>query len=325
MAFSLLLFLAVRFDVDLAYTRERIGDTNPVLYLSGFLIYYTTFLFRGARWRILLSNAGVNKDVPLPSLMASARLVLLGWWISAITWFRIGDAFRAYAYCAESGASLPRTGGTVLAERVLDVATISGLLIVAFILLFVNAEHRPSMTFLVAGACLLVGVLILLVVLHFLRERVVMYLPKRAQIAYQGFREGTFDSFRQLPTVSLMGLFGWLAEVGRLYLVVQSAGLDVGFGLIVFVTIANALLSAIPITPGGLGVVEPGIAGLLALSMASEDAFAVAILDRSISYLSIIIFGCVAFLVHQRARTAHGRVSAYLAQADERQAGTPPI
>ena len=56
-------------------------------------------------------------------------------------------------------------------------------------------------------------------------------------------------------------------------------------------TLANAMLTTVPITPGGLGIVEPGILGLLTLSLPRSEAVSVALLDRSISYLSIVILG----------------------------------
>ena len=329
MAAFLLLFLATRFEIDFSSTWDTIRHSNPLLYVLALLVYYTTFPFRAARWRLLLTNAGVDKEAPLPSVWAASRLILLGWMVSAVTWFRMGDAFRAYAYSLESGAPLPRTVGTVLAERVLDVATIFVLLIVAFLLLYSNAENRPSTTFLIVGAGLLLLALLALLVLHFLRERVNRHLPERIQRVYYSFREGTLSSFRQLPLVALLGLLGWLSEVGRVYLVVQSTGLEVGIGLIVFVAIANAILSAIPFTPGGLGIVEPGIAGLLTLAPAlaaleSEEALSVALpvvlLDRSISYVSLIIFGSVAFLLHQRVLAGRSRISSELVPGNDEQA-----
>ena len=321
MAAFLLLFLATRLNIDLSSTWDTIRNSNPLLYLLAMLVYYATFPFRAARWRLLLTNAGVEKEAPLPSVWAASRLILLGWMASAVTWFRMGDAYRAYAYSLESGAPLPRTVGTVLAERILDVATIFVLFIAAFLLLYASAKDRPSTTFLFVGAGLLVLALLVLLVLHFLRERVNRHLPERVQRAYHSFREGTLSSFRQLPLVVLLGLLGWLSEVGRLYLVVQSTGLEVGIGLIVFVTIANAILSATPLTPGGLGIVEPGIAGLLTLAPAlgSEEALSVVLLDRSISYLSLLIFGSVAFLLHQRARAARGTVVSPSVRADDQQ------
>ena len=47
------------------------------------------------------------------------------------------------------------------------------------------------------------------------------------------------------------------------------------------------LLTLIPLTPGGLGLVEPGMVGLLMVSLPRADALPVALLDRAISFLSL--------------------------------------
>ena len=60
---------------------------------------------------------------------------------------------------------------------------------------------------------------------------------------------------------------------------------------------SNAVLSTFP-TPGGIGFVEPGLTGILLISVASSDAASVALLDRSITYLSILVFGGLAFWIH---------------------------
>ena len=213
----------------------------------------------------------------------------------------MGDAYRAYAYGQESGAPLVRTLGTVIAERFLDLATIFILIIAAFLLLYLDAERQPSRIFLYVAIGLVVGAGLLLLVLQITRDGIVKILPGGLRKIYYNFYAGMMGSFQRIPMVTIWGLLGWVAEVGRLYFLVQATGLDVGIGLIVFVTIANAVLSAVPLTPGGLGVAEPGIAGLLALQVPWDDAVTLAFLDRSISYLSVVLFGSIAFILHQRA------------------------
>ena len=71
------------------------------------------------------------------------------------------------------------------------------------------------------------------------------------------------------------------------------------FPLIVFVTLANAILTTIPLTPGGLGIVEPGIIGLLTLNIPASVAISIALLDRSISYVSIVVFGALLFVIQK--------------------------
>ena len=306
---AFLVFLTSRFSIDLGSTWETIRQSNPFLYVLALVVHYTTFPFRGARWRLLLRNAGVAQVAPLPSQGTAARLVLLGWFASSITWFRLGDAYRAYAYSEETGAPMARTMGTVLAERVMDIVLVFLLLLAGFLLLYADPKLRPSKTFLVVGLALTVVAGLLLLAMQLFRSSVLRLLPQRVRSGYRSFHEGTMRSFRTLPLVFLVGLLGWLSEVGRLYLVVWATGLEVGIGLIVFVTVANALLTAVPLTPGGLGIVETGIVGLLMWALPRESAVSIALLDRSISYLSVILLGAVAFVYHQRILARRSRAS----------------
>ena len=107
-------------------------------------------------------------------------------------------------------------------------------------------------------------------------------------------------SFRRLGLVTILGVFGWMAEVGRLYLVVKALDLDIGFPLVIFLTLANSLLTLVP-TPGGLGAVESGVAGLVVRfsNLTGSLAAALVLVDRAITYLSIIVIGAVLFIGRQ--------------------------
>ncbi|MBI2170882.1 MAG: flippase-like domain-containing protein [Chloroflexi bacterium] len=296
----LLVLLATRFSVDLGATWENIRSSSPLLLFLAVAVHYTTFFFRGARWRLMLGNAGVFPQAMLPSQFTAARLMLLGWFASSITWFRLGDAYRAYAYAEESGAPLARTMGTILGERVMDIMIVFLLLMAGFLLLYLDPELRPPGVLLQVGLALVAASLAGLAAMQVFWRRISHLLPGRIRSGYEAFHDGTMRSFRTLPLAMLLGLLGWLSEVGRLYFVVQATGMEVGIGLVAFVAVANALLSAVPLTPGGLGVVEAGIVGLLALALPREEAISIALLDRSISYVSIIMTGVIAFLYHRR-------------------------
>jgi putative heme transporter len=72
---------------------------------------------------------------------------------------------------------------------------------------------------------------------------------------------------------------------------------------------AAQLLAQVPITPGGLGVVEAGMTGALALIGVPAGAAAVAVLAyRLVSYWLSLPAGGVAYLVHRR-RVRRGHVS----------------
>ena len=294
---AFLAFVVTRFDVDLAAAWDQAKASNPWHLALAVAVHYTTFAFRGARWRLLLRNAQ-GKASQVPGVAYCSQLVLLGWFANSVSWFRLGDAYRAYLYRGEQDASFSRTIGTILAERMLDAVLVLLLLLV-------------SVPFLVGGqqaAWFVLGVALLLVValagallaMMWARVRVLRALPGRLAERYQRFHQGALASFAQLPPVTLWGLLGWLAETTRLFLVVQALGLDIDLPLVVFITLSNSLLTLVP-TPGGLGAVESGVTGLLVrLSSLSIDAAAALVLvDRAITYLSIILVGAGLFLARQ--------------------------
>ena len=306
-----LVVLITRFDVDMDATWQKVKASNLLFFALAVVVHYTTFVFRGLRWRVLLRNVQ-GGGPPIPSAVYCGKLILLAWFINSVTWFRLGDVYRAYAYADTTGQSFSRTIGTVLAERILDMVLVFLLMVVAALLLVVSGVG-PSWLF-VGLAATLVGVLCsVLAAMALFRWRLAYRLPSRIRQAYHQFHQGTLGSFQQLPLVAVLSLLGWLAEVGRLYLVSRAVDVDIGIGLVMFVVLVNSMLTLVPLTPGGLGLVEPGIVGLLMLSLTKNLAVPVVLLDRSISYLSVIVSGAVIFLAIQvlkRRRPARSSVMA---------------
>ncbi|MGH2456599.1 MAG: flippase-like domain-containing protein, partial [Candidatus Limnocylindria bacterium] len=127
------------------------------------------------------------------------------------------------------------------------------------------------------------------------------------------FHEGSTGalSLRALPVIGVVTVLIWLLEGARLYFVIRALNLpDVPLGISasVFVALAAALLTAVPLTPAGVGFVEAGIAGaLLIYGVGGDSAAAVALTDRGISILTVIVLGGALYLVSGKVRTAHGR------------------
>ena len=100
-------------------------------------------------------------------------------------------------------------------------------------------------------------------------------------------------------------LFDWLTLVTALAAVGQHPRPT----LILLAFCAAQLLAQVPITPGGLGVVEAGLTGFLVVIGVPASAAAVATLAyRLVSYWLALPAGGVAYLVHRR-KVAAGKVS----------------
>ena len=66
----------------------------------------------------------------------------------------------------------------------------------------------------------------------------------------------------------------------------------------------GSLLTAVPLSPAGLGIVEAGVVGVLhvAYGVPLPEATAIALLDRVISVFSMIVFGSIAYALSPKPR-----------------------
>jgi uncharacterized protein (TIRG00374 family) len=279
---------------------------NPALVLLAFIVFYAGFPLRGKRWSLLLRGTGMRvgtKD--------STEIIFLSWLVNCVVPAKLGDVYRAYLLKINSTASLSRTFGTVFIERVLDLFAIALLGIAAGYWSF--RSGLPPAIQVVFGIGLVV-VAVLAVGLFTMRNfgrRIIVALPLPHQVRdlYDRFEEGVFGALvaRQLPTLGFLTGVIWMTEALRLFLVVQALGFaDVSLGLsgAVFVALIGSLLTAVPLSPAGLGIVEAGVVGVLhvAYGVPLPEATAIALLDRVISVFSIILFGSIAYAISPKPR-----------------------
>ncbi len=134
-------------------------------------------------------------------------------------------------------------------------------------------------------------------------------LPPSVLELYERFEEGVFGAvgLRHLPILAFVTGLIWLTEGLRLYIVVLALGFpDVELGLsgAIFVALIGSLLTAIPLSPAGLGFAQAGVIGVLtvAYGVPLAEATAITILDWVISVFSIIVFGGVLYVVSPMTR-----------------------
>jgi uncharacterized protein (TIRG00374 family) len=73
------------------------------------------------------------------------------------------------------------------------------------------------------------------------------------------------------------------------------------FSLVLLAYVAAQLLAQIPITPGGIGVVEAGLTATLVLAgVGGGDAAVATLAYRLVSYWLMLPAGLVAWVVHRR-------------------------
>jgi uncharacterized protein (TIRG00374 family) len=310
-AFAILFFVFQKMNLDVGDIAGNIRTANPLLYLVALVTYYSTFIIRSLRWKLLLENVGFSKadGHKLPSVLGLAEVILLSWFANCIMPAKLGDAYRAYLLKHNAQVSFSKTFGTILAERIIDLLLTFVLLAVTGLVAF-HGTLPPEIVAGAQGSIALVALAIIgLIAMRNLGTLIRRFIPERFHDYYERLEEGTLHSFRRMPLVLTFSVVAWMIESARLYLVVLSLGLTaISLPIVLLTAIAASLLTSIPGTPAGLGVVEGTIitilvlAGHLGLAPGMNEGLAatVAILDRTISYWSIVLFGLIAYLLTKK-------------------------
>ncbi len=294
-------------NIDVNELIQGITVANKWFLLAAFLVFYAGFPLRGLRWAMLLR--GVGYHVPVRD---STEILFLSWLVNSLVPAKLGDVYRAYLLKLNCPpVSMTKTLGTVVIERILDILGIAILGLAAGFWSFRDG-FPPEIQFVVA---LGIGVIVvlaagLLLVRNFGRRILeLLPLPARLLDTYDKFEQGVFGALGVRSIPPLMGLtFAiWATEGFRLWFVVLALGFpDVQLGIsgAFFVAFIGSLLTAVPLSPAGLGTVELGVVGVLTLAygVPPQEAATIVIVDRLISVFSVIVLGSMAYLVSGKRR-----------------------
>jgi glycosyltransferase 2 family protein len=320
-----LLVLAFRtLGVNLGRTWSLILQANIGFLGLAFAAYYLTFPIRGFRWRYVLARTGTRVG-----FRDATEILFLSWFVNCVVPAKLGDLYRAYLLKGNLGASASRTVGTIFIERIADIIVIFSLALAAGYWSF-RGRSRPEVDLIfLVGFGVAMTLVVLVVVLRVWGHGVGRFLPARLASLWARFHEGSTGALTlsALPVIGAATVVIWLLEGARLYFVIRALGMpDVGLGISasIFVALAAALLTAMPLTPAGIGFVEAGIAGaLLIYGVGQDPAAAVALTDRGISILTVILLGGILYLVSDKVRRAH-RATPAAPSAGARSAVRPP-
>ena len=296
-----------RAPIDWGGAWHRILQANPLLYVAALAVYYLSFLLRAVRCRILLKNAGDER--PTRPLVG---MIVTSFFVNCVVPAKMGDVYRAYLARVKLGVSGAKALGTIIAERLLDLCVLMALLIAAGAVVFRTKAPGALIPYVVIGtAVCMAGIGVILTMRAGRGQRVLRLLPEAIFHRYENLRIGTVHSLGRYPTLIALTALVWGCEAARLGFVVAALHFTVGVGgtglgpsQFLLIALVAALLTTIPFLPGGIGLVEAGMVGVLIAvgGVGQQAAVSIALLDRSISYGSVVVIGFVVFmLTHVRS------------------------
>ena len=300
----LLLFMLALPGFELETLVGYVLGADPAWLVAAFVIYYVGFPLRGYRWSLLLRGIGAQVGV-----RDSTEIVFVSWLVNSVVPAKLGEVYRAWLLKVNFPVSLSSTFGTIFIERMFDIFAIVILGLGAAFWSFRTGLDETVRLIMALGIGVVVLIAIGLFTLRNFGRRLVerLPLPERAKELYDRFEVGVFSMDRRtLPMIGFLTVLIWTTEALRLLFVTYALGFDISLGIsgAFFVALVASLLTAVPFTPAGLGIVEAGVVGLLTVVYQADpnEAAAIALVDRAISVLSVIVLGFIAYLLSPKTK-----------------------
>jgi uncharacterized protein (TIRG00374 family) len=294
-----------KINIDPKITWLAMRNANVYFVLAAFSIYYLSFPIRTFRWRMLLENIGYTKEngIQLPKFWKLLEIIYVSWFANVIVPAKLGDLYRAYLLRREAGLPATRTFGSIIAERLLDLIVLL-LLFIPSVIISLHENLPPQLVIGLKITMVLVVVGIIgLFILRMFPTQIGLVVPKRFRGYYYQFQEGTLGSFRRIPSLTGLTVSVWICEALRFFFIALALNLIGGnlvhvFFASLFIALGEALLTAVPFTGGGIGLVEGGMLAMITLFTPNTSlALAAIVIDRAISLFSVLVIGFFVFMI----------------------------
>jgi len=253
---------------------------------------------RFVKWEYLLDKT----DVELPRLLSF--FIFWSGLIMIMTPGKLGEIWKSWLIRNENGTPIRTTIPVIATERITDL-----LAVVSISLLGVLAFDRSPVVLAVLAVPILVGILVLQYERACYRvlgalERVPLVREKTD--AMQDLYENSRYLLRLRPLGVTTGLSvcSWGLECIGMWLVLRGFDADVGLITATFVFAISSILGALSFLPGGLGVTEGSMTGLLQVfGVGTVEATSATLVIRAATLWFVAGLALVIYGVYRRRRS----------------------
>ena len=276
---------AVKLDWGAAW--RDVTHANLALLVLAALVFAAAAPVRALRWQRLLGATTWS----LPAFPRLLAIWFQGWAGNCVTVAQLGDVWRATLLQQVAGIPRATTLGTIVVERVIDLAMLTLLLLGATITI-ADTSVAGVRTFAALGFAVVLLAAIAVIVFVWWQPPLPSWLPQRVTTSVEAVAAGVRQSLSQVPAAAALSLAGWLLEGSMVWLLARAIGTPLSPGATLTIALVGALLTAIPLTPSGLGFTEAGlVVVLLHFGLPPGSAAALTLLIRLITYWGVVAIG----------------------------------
>ncbi|MFA5403572.1 MAG: lysylphosphatidylglycerol synthase transmembrane domain-containing protein [Ignavibacteria bacterium] len=267
----------------------------PIILALSFLNY----IFRFFKWHYYIHILEIKLSYK------TSFLIFLSAFTMSVTPGKMGEVLKSYLLKEENGTPVSKSAPIVLAERLTDFVSIVLLCLLGSIVF-----NYGQTLIIIIGLVFIFAIIILsirnvsLKIISFFEN--FRFLKKHIQKIHTAY-ESIYTMVRIKPFViaTVISLISWSFECIGFYLVINifsgSSDLQIGILPATFIYAFSTLIGAIAMLPGGVGITEVSLTGLLVFSKIPKDiSVASTIMIRLSTLWFAVLVGIVAIFIYQR-------------------------
>jgi uncharacterized protein (TIRG00374 family) len=286
-------------SIDLGEAVAIISGANPFALLAIVGVVAVQVTVRAHRWSLLFPRQPDGTRSPANRLLPP---LLIGYLGNAVLPARLGEPMRALVASRRERVGVAESMGSVLLERLIDVATLAVVAFAASLVVDAPAWTRQALG--VAAALGITGIVVLGTVgiapLVGVANRLGLQHREKLSSLVQRFATSVGGRSRR-PAIlggAALSVVAWLFDAISFWLAAQAVGVDLSYGGAMLVAGVTVLGTAIPSAPGYVGTFELAAAGMAgALGVAPAPALAMAVVAHVMTLLPMALGGAVALTV----------------------------
>lgn len=259
------------------------------------LLILTTisYLVRFIKWDYFLKRVGVRLNI------RDNLFVFLSGFSMVMTPAKVGEVWKCWLIKDINGEKLNKTVPVVIIDRITDVL---GLIILAM----VGVLYYTDGIYIILILLFLFTGFLIAVRSKTISGKIIKLLENRMGKYAENIKvmHETFETLMKpggLIRMSFLSAFAWFFECLVMYLIIFGFGQSIKITLATFIFSFASLAGAVSMVPGGLGVAEGTISGLLQyFGMAAPVSVAITIFVRAVTLWYGAIVGISVYLLFNK-------------------------
>jgi len=297
LAFGVAVYLVFALLSGLDYLLNALSGFHWSLLALTFGLIATSYAIRFARWSYYLGLLKVSLPLQMNVTIFAAGLSM------TISPGKFGEVLKSVFIRQVNGTPIARSAPAVVAERVTDATS---LLAWGFIGALALGSWPWLLPIFLALSTLGIAVL-RSKRLSLLAEKALSKFPLVGRLAAphaSSFHGASNEllAYRPLLAANVISFLAWGLDCWGVYLCAAGIGVGTPFLVIVFIYVVSLLAGSLSVLPGGIGVTEAGMAGMLVAiaGLSSELAVTLTFVIRLATLWFATSIGVVGLLLARR-------------------------